>query len=263
MIALIAYPPSRDIMFPPAPLALVSSKGGVQKPKAGVLGSTDSATGAAENHKGEAVEAEASNFVNGIAHVALSSASGKHPQGEKGDEKGTPNDSVPDPTAIAIGASSARGSAGGDKTSAEHDKTKVPMETAMWTKMRPIMHGVADAADTWERFAKYTPIKSFQEFELCSDRVPQRAVPYATLSSRCLPAQTRRSGCPHPCAGHVCHVLHVHERLDLWRWIWLLWRSSHHTWYQMAQSNIPKLAEAARIEIVSICQDLWCLRTRL
>ena len=52
LLALIVYPPSRDFMFPPAPLALVSTKtGGVQKPKAGVLGSTDSATGAPENYK--------------------------------------------------------------------------------------------------------------------------------------------------------------------------------------------------------------------
>ncbi len=138
IITLIMYPPSRDVMFPPAPLALVSSSGGVQKPKAGVLGSTDSATGAPENHKGEAVEQEASNFVSGIASVALSSATGKHPQGEppEGDAQ---DDSVPDPTSIAIGAADAKDKAAGNATSAKHDKTKVPMETAIWTQMRPIM----------------------------------------------------------------------------------------------------------------------------
>ncbi|KAF2723139.1 hypothetical protein K431DRAFT_337691 [Polychaeton citri CBS 116435] len=158
LIVLITYPPSRAIMFPPAPLALVSAKtGGLQKPKAGVLGSHDSATGASENYKGEAVEAEASNFVNSIASVALSSASGKHPQGEppgSDDEKeGTISSSVPDPTALAVGASNARTSAAGGNASAKIDKTKVPMETAMWNKMRPIMHGIADVSDTWERFA--------------------------------------------------------------------------------------------------------------
>lgn len=98
LITLIVYPPSRDILFPPAPVALVSaSTGGVQKPKAGVLGSTDSATGAPENHKGEAVEQEASNFVNGIASVALSSASGKHPQNDPPsveEDKDAPNQKV-------------------------------------------------------------------------------------------------------------------------------------------------------------------------
>jgi hypothetical protein len=154
LITLIVYPPAREIMFPPAPIALVSSKGGVQKPKAGTLGSTDSATGAPENHKGEAVEQEASNFVNGIASVALSSATGKHPQGEPPDSD-SHGDVVPDPTSIAINAADAKDKASGGKPTRHHDKTKVPMETAMWTKMRPIMHGVADATDTWERFAKY------------------------------------------------------------------------------------------------------------
>ena len=153
MIALIVWPKSRGILFPPAPMALVSSTGGVQKPKAGVLGSHDSATGAPENHKGEAVEAEASNFVTVIASVALSSATGKHPQGEQHAEDGEAlGDSVPDPSSLALAASNAKHKAAGAKPTQKHDKTKVPMETAMWTKMRPIMHGVADVADTWERF---------------------------------------------------------------------------------------------------------------
>lgn len=47
-------------MFPPAPIALVDKDtGGVQKPKAGVLGSHDSVTGAPQNFKGEAAEQEA------------------------------------------------------------------------------------------------------------------------------------------------------------------------------------------------------------
>ncbi|KAK3064397.1 hypothetical protein LTS18_007545 [Coniosporium uncinatum] len=155
LIALIAYPPSRPFLFPPAPLALVDGKtGGVQKPKAGVLGSLDSATGAPENMKGEAVEQEASNFVNGIASVALSSATGKHQQTDASSgEEGSPDDSVPDPTAITMAAATARKKANGGNATAHHDKTKVPMENAMWTRMRPIMHGIADVSDTWERFA--------------------------------------------------------------------------------------------------------------
>ncbi|RDI88722.1 hypothetical protein Vi05172_g1157 [Venturia inaequalis] len=155
VIALIVSPEIREIAFPPAPLSLVnSSTGGVQKPKSGVLGSHDSATGAPENHKGEAVEAEASNFVTGIASVALSSATGKHPQAEPNqDEEGTPSDSVPDPTAVALSAANAKETAAGGKPNATHDKTKVPMENAMWSKMKPIMHGLADVADGWERFA--------------------------------------------------------------------------------------------------------------
>ncbi|KAF2262598.1 hypothetical protein CC78DRAFT_569622 [Lojkania enalia] len=153
VIILIVYLPSREFLFPPAPIALVSSHGGVQKPKAGVLGSADSATGAPENHKGEAVEQEASNFVNGIASVALSSATGKHPQGET--ESGDA-DAVPDPTAVAVSAADAKDKAAGHTPEKTHDKTKVPMETAMWMKMRPFMHGMADVIDGWERFANVT-----------------------------------------------------------------------------------------------------------
>ncbi|KAK4619788.1 hypothetical protein CLAFUW4_10851 [Fulvia fulva] len=152
VIALITYPRCREALFPPAPLALVSgSTGGVQKPKAGVLGSTDSATGAPEKHKGEAVEAEASNFVNSITSVALASVSGKHPQGDPpgAEKESETGDSVPDPTAMAVSASKARNSASGD---VKHDKSKEPMETAIWNKMRPVMHGLADVTDTWERF---------------------------------------------------------------------------------------------------------------
>ena len=153
LVTLIVYPPAREVMFPPAPIALVSSSGGVQKPKSGTLGSTDSATGAPENHKGEAVEQEASNFVNGFATIALSSATGKHPGGEPPEED-SPDSTIPDPTRLAIGAADAKDKAAGANTGKEYDKTKVPVETAMWTKMRPIMHGLADVADTWERFAK-------------------------------------------------------------------------------------------------------------
>ncbi|CAK3823207.1 Succinate--hydroxymethylglutarate -transferase [Lecanosticta acicola] len=153
IIALIVYPPCREMLFPPAPLALVDAKtGGVQKPKAGVLGSTDSATGAPEKHKGEAVEQEATNLVNSIATVALTSVSGKHPQNEPPHaEQGGPGDSVPDPTAMAVNASQARTKVSGGKVGA-HDKTKVPMETAIWNQMRPVMHTIADISDTWERF---------------------------------------------------------------------------------------------------------------
>jgi hypothetical protein len=157
VLALIGFPKSREVLFPPAPVSLVdSTTGGIQKPMAGVLGSHDSATGAPENHKGEAVEQEASNFVSGIASVALSSASGKHPQGDAdaGDDNAA-TDAAPDPTALASNVADAKDKAHGEKTGAKHDKTKVPMETAMWTKMRPIMHTIGTIADTWERLAKY------------------------------------------------------------------------------------------------------------
>ncbi|KAI1773832.1 hypothetical protein F4818DRAFT_449122 [Hypoxylon cercidicola] len=154
LITLIAYPRSREVLFPPAPLALVDGKtGGVQKPKAGVLGSTDSSTGASQNFKGEAVEQEASSFVNGFTSIVVTSATGKNPEAAAPAEKGSPDDSIPDPTGVAVAAAEAKEVSAGGKAGAKHDKTKVPVETAMWTKMRPIMHGIADVSDTWERFA--------------------------------------------------------------------------------------------------------------
>ena len=153
-IALIVYPPARTFLFPPAPIALVDSKtGGVQSPKAGVLGSHDSLTGAPEKHKGEAVEKEASNFVSGFASIALSSATGKHDQGNP--ESDPIDSSVPDPTRMAIAGADAKDASGGGTPTTKHDKTKQPMEDAMWSKMRPIMHIVGDISDMWERFGKY------------------------------------------------------------------------------------------------------------
>ena len=155
IIVLIAYPPSRSYLFPPAPLALVDSKtGGVQSPKAGVLGSHDSATGAPEKHKGEAVEQEASNFVKGIGSIALSSAAGKHQPGDPEEPKDPIDKSVPDPTRLAVAGADAKHAADGGQPATHHDKTKQPMEDAMWTKMRPTMQVLGDLCDGWERFGK-------------------------------------------------------------------------------------------------------------
>ncbi|EXJ87947.1 hypothetical protein A1O1_04874 [Capronia coronata CBS 617.96] len=156
IIVLITVPQSRQILFPPAPLALVSHKsGGVQKPKAGVLGSHDSVTGAPEKYKGEAVEQEASNLVTGIASVAISSAAGRHDPANPDEEGGskTLDGGMPDPTKIASAAADASSSAQGGTPEAAHDKTKQPMEETVWKQMRPVMHVLNDVSDTWERFA--------------------------------------------------------------------------------------------------------------
>ncbi|KAJ9610849.1 hypothetical protein H2200_005626 [Cladophialophora chaetospira] len=156
IVVLITVPRSREILFPPAPLALVSAKtGGVQKPKAGVLGSHDSVTGAPEKHKGEAVEQEASNLVSGIASVAISSAAGRHDQASP-DEKGgskTLDEGMPDPTKLATAAADASSSAQGGEADAAQDKTKQPMEAAVWKQVRPVMHAIGEVADMWERLA--------------------------------------------------------------------------------------------------------------
>jgi len=157
VIVLIVYPPARTYCFPPAPIALIDSKtGGIKKPTAGVLGSDNSLTGAPEKHEGEAVEQEASNFVNGFTSIALSSAAGKHPQGDPhGEEEGASSleDSAPDPTNMVMHAADAKDKSSGGNPNAKHDKTKEPMSAAMWSKTRPVMHAIADISDGWERFA--------------------------------------------------------------------------------------------------------------
>jgi hypothetical protein len=156
LMALIVYPPARDYCFPSAPIALIDSKtGGIKTPAAGVLGSDDSLTGAPEKHQGEAVEQEASNFVNSFTSIAISSAAGKHPQGgPHGDEEGASSleDRAPDPTNMAMSAAEAKDKSAGGQPNTVHDKTKEPMSAALWSKTRPVMHGIADISDGWERF---------------------------------------------------------------------------------------------------------------
>ena len=159
LIVLITYPPSRPFLFPPVPLALVSAKSGsLQKPKAGLLGSNSSLTGAPEKYRGEAVEQEASNFVSSFAQITLSAAAGQHPENDLQDQEGIIDTNVPDPTKIASGAMEAKKSTA-DGTPTEHDKTKVPVEEAMWHQLRPIMHIIGDIADGWERFGKYESLE--------------------------------------------------------------------------------------------------------
>ncbi|RPA93927.1 hypothetical protein L873DRAFT_1703435 [Choiromyces venosus 120613-1] len=154
VITLIVYPPSRTYLFPPAPLALVDAKsGGLKKPIAGVLGSHSSLTGAPEKHHGEAVEQEAHNFVSSFGAIAMSTAAGKHPENPEQEEKSSAEKTVPDPTDIAMGAADAKKSANGKAVAPTHDKTKKPVEIAMWEKARPIMHVLGDIADGWERFS--------------------------------------------------------------------------------------------------------------
>lgn len=152
-MVVVVHPPSRRVLFPPAPIALVDiDSGGIQKPKAGVLGSLDSATGAPENYKGEAVEQEASSFFNGFTSVVLTSATGKHPhpQDEPGsEEETTVTDKLPDPTRMTTGIAEAKDLANGEEPGSKRDKTKVPVEKMIWLKMRPLMHGMADMVDTW------------------------------------------------------------------------------------------------------------------
>ncbi|KAI0697567.1 hypothetical protein BC835DRAFT_1270194 [Cytidiella melzeri] len=176
LIVLIVDPPSRKLLFPPAPLALVSgTTGNIQTPKAGTLGSKDSLSGAPEAHKGEAVEQEARHFVSGIANLAISTAAGKGPgddgngnavAGGEAEAEGMTKPAsaiegaVPDPLSAVTKATESKHLASGDV--AAEDAAKVPVQDAMWKKMRPFMRILTDIADTWERFGNaLSPMRPF------------------------------------------------------------------------------------------------------
>ncbi|KAM7212518.1 Protein of unknown function (DUF3292) domain containing protein [Rhypophila decipiens] len=128
LLVLAVYPPSRGILFPHAPPALISEAGDLKKPMTNVLAS-DSLTGAPESHPGEAIEQEAHSFVNAIVELAMGLATGESPEKLA---------NIKDKT-------------GGDFTETEHDKTKKPVSDAVWEEALPVMHLIGVMADFWER----------------------------------------------------------------------------------------------------------------
>ncbi|KAJ5918828.1 hypothetical protein N7454_009972 [Penicillium verhagenii] len=150
LLALIVYPPCRPILFPPAPIALVDkSTGGIQKPKAGVLGSHDSITGAPENFKGEAAEQEASNLVSSVATVAVGSAVGKNDQAVP--EDAPLEDAVPDAMDVVASSADAQSAAAGAIPADSHDKTRQPMKESVMDAANMAMQVINDITDTYEK----------------------------------------------------------------------------------------------------------------
>lgn len=153
LLALVIYPPCRSLMFPPAPIPLVNKDtGGVQKPKAGILGSDDSITGAPEKFKGEAAEQEASNLVASVASVAVGSAVGKHDQGVPDDAP--LEEDVPDAMDIVATTADAQSAAHGKVPADSHDKTRQPMKQSVMDAANSSMQMIGDITDTYEKFGK-------------------------------------------------------------------------------------------------------------
>ncbi|KAF5617132.1 hypothetical protein F25303_13350 [Fusarium sp. NRRL 25303] len=147
-----------NFLVQPGPLFYILTEemnhkdGSIIKPPAGLLGSVDSTTGAPQNIKGEALENEASNFVTGIAAIATNIMTDEDPQHEESPNNNEQATSLPDPNSMATKVATAKDKATGIKKPS-HDKTKHPMEMAMWGKMRPLMHTISDISDIWERCA--------------------------------------------------------------------------------------------------------------
>ncbi|KAM0502530.1 hypothetical protein ACHAP6_000563 [Verticillium nonalfalfae] len=180
-IALVVSPRARVVLFPPAPLSMVDmTTGGVAKPMAGTLGSTDAATGAPQNLKGEAVENEASNFVTSAAAIATNLVMGQDPHGAPFEQEGGSRDGFKpqfDVTTMAVVKDKAEGM---DRPS--QDKTKAPIEEVVWHQMTPLLHLLILMSDTWERLANIlvpTPPFDRQNHRI---RLAWYLVPLAALS---------------------------------------------------------------------------------
>ncbi|TGO21385.1 hypothetical protein BPAE_0223g00140 [Botrytis paeoniae] len=158
LIALVSSKQARNVLFPPAPIALVNmGTGGIQKPQAGQLGTSNTLTGAPEKQEGEAAEEEAANFVSNIHHM-VERAIGMH---EKKQNEGDPLESkVPKPIR---NAAKAVHSAGLAPVNTGNDKylTQKPMEEMLWDKVSPkqiepiiqtVPHIIGEIVDNWERF---------------------------------------------------------------------------------------------------------------
>ncbi|KAJ4113241.1 hypothetical protein NW768_011518 [Fusarium equiseti] len=154
LLSILLSPRIRDTLFPPCPPSLVHYQGGhLIKPAAGVLGTTDSATGAPENLKGETLEREASNFATGLVALSINIFVDKDPQHDESQRGGCKTANLPDPRSMATRITTAKDKAAGvDNPS--WDKTKSPMQELMWSQMRPLMHWICRFCDIWERSAK-------------------------------------------------------------------------------------------------------------
>lgn len=182
LVTITVSPTARRVLFPPAPIALVDhSTGGATRPAAGILGSTDTATGAPENQKGEALENEASNFATGIGAIALNIMTAGDPHGEAETDGESLGDSMPPPNTVATVVATAKDkSKGVDRPS--DDKTKAPMEHMLWAQMRPLMHLMSVTSDTWERCANVlSPMAPFDQ-GLWRLRAAGLAIPLVTTS---------------------------------------------------------------------------------
>lgn len=151
-IALVISPQVRLALFPLAPLSMVNiGDGSIAKPMGGTLGSTDTATGAPQNLRGESAENEASNFITSVAAIATNLLSGQDPYGAPTEMDAGNNGNFTPQLDVSTMAVAKDKASGVDRPS--EDKTKAPMEetvrfTALfWTRLTDDIHTVVEAND--------------------------------------------------------------------------------------------------------------------
>ncbi|KAJ5936536.1 hypothetical protein N7466_002986 [Penicillium verhagenii] len=173
LILIVSSVQARQVLFPPAPRALVNIRtGGIQKPQAGMLGTIDTLTGAPEKQPHEATEEEASNFVENVRHN-IQRAVGMHNNPQQDGDGDPLEGKIPKPMSKALGAVQSVGSAPGHITECT-DQTQQPMEEIIWAGLNPesiakvldiAPHVIGELADDWERFANaISPRPPFSRF---------------------------------------------------------------------------------------------------
>lgn len=154
LATLAVFPQSRPILFPPTPLALAAwDTGGLSKPRAGVLGSVDTLTGAPENLAGEALENEASNFVAGIFAISMDLLIEKDQHDVPDGKSDAPLANDKENSLVETVLTGKDTASGVDRPS--NDKTKRPMSDTMWEKRMQLLNLLNGVGDTWERATKY------------------------------------------------------------------------------------------------------------
>ncbi|KAF4970067.1 hypothetical protein FSARC_2813 [Fusarium sarcochroum] len=104
LMAILLYPKIRSTLFPRCPPSLVHYReGSLMNPPAGIFSTADTATGAPENLKGEALEREASNFATGLVALSINTFVDKDPQHDASQKGGGKTADFPDPRIATLG----------------------------------------------------------------------------------------------------------------------------------------------------------------
>jgi hypothetical protein len=185
-LILVLSSRARHIAFPPAPRAMVDQMTGkMVPPGAGVLGSTDTMTGAPENMKGEALENEASNFVVSLCAIATDEMMQKDPEDTEQTRSEEIDQVVPSRLTQAMIAGKDK-VAGVDKPS--QDKTKKPIQKMIWAQREVATKRLRAASDMFERFTKYYSIATSSRLVLNKS---QSRGSKTTIRQRCTPSPAR------------------------------------------------------------------------
>ncbi|PTD04673.1 hypothetical protein FCULG_00001166 [Fusarium culmorum] len=182
LLAALLSSKIRTTLFPPCPPSLIHYQGGhLIKPPAGMLGTTETATGAPENLKGESLEREASNFATGLVALSVNIFVDKDPQHDESQRGGGRTENIKDPRSMATRITTAKDKAAGVENPS-WDKTRSPIQELMWSQMRPLMHWICRFCDIWERSANLIDPAAPLSQNIARRRIIRTMLPILILS---------------------------------------------------------------------------------